>query len=245
MFGGQTGGPGSLKVGVRIDGLRDGHSRIVPTILGPPCARISVGSMSPTPPRRLKSARHHWWPRRVSKHWAGRDGLVGRLTPDGSVRSTRALARRASPLFPGSERRRRHRGAGREDMKRDAFDRGYRQGTRGAAMAEARNGMVAVAASRRLIASPELVAETRSLDGGPRSRENGGSGHAGRVDAAPGARVLRALQPGRRWWGQRLTGREVKRMLAAWRLWRHRRRIRIGCCVTVWKGGDVWPWRGF
>ena len=37
-------------------------------------------------PRRLKSATHHWWPRCVSKHWAGRDGKVGRLTPDGSVR---------------------------------------------------------------------------------------------------------------------------------------------------------------
>lgn len=32
----------------------------------------------------LKSARHHWWPECVSKHWAGTDGKVGWLKPDGS-----------------------------------------------------------------------------------------------------------------------------------------------------------------
>ena len=51
--------------------------------------------MTLTTPRRLKSAKHHWWPRCVSKHWVGRDGRVGRLTPDGSVR-------RVSPSSLGS-----------------------------------------------------------------------------------------------------------------------------------------------
>ncbi len=32
----------------------------------------------------LKSARHHWWPECVSKHWAGLDGKTGWLRPDGS-----------------------------------------------------------------------------------------------------------------------------------------------------------------
>ncbi len=31
-----------------------------------------------------KAAAHHWWPRCVSKYWVGRDGLVGRISPDGS-----------------------------------------------------------------------------------------------------------------------------------------------------------------
>ena len=54
--------------------------------------------MTLTPPRRLKSARHHWWPQCVSKHWVGHDdGKVGRLTPDGSVR-------RVSPSSLGSIR---------------------------------------------------------------------------------------------------------------------------------------------
>ena len=35
---------------------------------------------------KVKSARHHWWPRCVSRHWADPDGLVGRLSPDGEVR---------------------------------------------------------------------------------------------------------------------------------------------------------------
>ena len=51
--------------------------------------------MSFAPPRRLKSAKHHWWPRCVSKHWVGRDGMVGRLAPDGSFR-------RVSPSRLGS-----------------------------------------------------------------------------------------------------------------------------------------------
>ena len=46
--------------------------------------------MTSTSPRRLKSARHHWWPRCVSKHWVGHDSKVGRLTPDGSVRRVSA-----------------------------------------------------------------------------------------------------------------------------------------------------------
>lgn len=53
--------------------------------------------MTLTAQRRLKSARHHWWPKCVSKHWVGRDGRVGRLTPDGSVR-------RVSPSSLGSIR---------------------------------------------------------------------------------------------------------------------------------------------
>jgi hypothetical protein len=32
----------------------------------------------------LKSARHHWWPECVSKHWAGHDGKTGWLKPDGT-----------------------------------------------------------------------------------------------------------------------------------------------------------------
>ena len=51
--------------------------------------------MSLTSPRRLKSARHHWWPQCVSRHWVGRDGMVGRLTPDGSIK-------RVSPSGLGS-----------------------------------------------------------------------------------------------------------------------------------------------
>jgi len=53
--------------------------------------------MTLTTQRRLKSARHHWWPKCVSKHWVGGDGKVGRLTPDGSVR-------RVSPSSLGSIR---------------------------------------------------------------------------------------------------------------------------------------------
>lgn len=34
--------------------------------------------------KKLKSERHHWWPECVSKHWAGDDGKVGWLKPDGS-----------------------------------------------------------------------------------------------------------------------------------------------------------------
>lgn len=33
---------------------------------------------------RLKSERHHWWPRCVSKHWADCKGFVHRITPDGT-----------------------------------------------------------------------------------------------------------------------------------------------------------------
>ncbi|WP_355607096.1 hypothetical protein RZV17_02930 [Xanthomonas cannabis] len=32
----------------------------------------------------LKSARHHWWPECVSKHWTGEDGKTGWLKPDGT-----------------------------------------------------------------------------------------------------------------------------------------------------------------
>lgn len=38
---------------------------------------------------KLKSEKHHWWPRCVSIHWTADDGKVGRITPDGKVtRST-------------------------------------------------------------------------------------------------------------------------------------------------------------
>ena len=37
---------------------------------------------------KLKSARHHWWPKCVSRCWADSDGLLNRLTPDG--RASRA-----------------------------------------------------------------------------------------------------------------------------------------------------------
>lgn len=33
---------------------------------------------------KLKSARHHWWPRSVSAHWAANDGKTGYIKPDGS-----------------------------------------------------------------------------------------------------------------------------------------------------------------
>ena len=33
----------------------------------------------------LKSARHHWWPKSVSRHWADSRGFVKRLAPDGMV----------------------------------------------------------------------------------------------------------------------------------------------------------------
>ena len=32
----------------------------------------------------IKSQRHHWWPRCVSKHWAANDGRTGWIRPDGS-----------------------------------------------------------------------------------------------------------------------------------------------------------------
>lgn len=33
---------------------------------------------------KLKSERHHWWPRCVSRHWAANDGTTGWIKPDGS-----------------------------------------------------------------------------------------------------------------------------------------------------------------
>jgi hypothetical protein len=39
---------------------------------------------------KLKSEKHHWWPRCVSRLWKAEDGKVGRITPDGQIR-------RASP----------------------------------------------------------------------------------------------------------------------------------------------------
>jgi len=33
---------------------------------------------------KLKSERHHWWPRCVSRHWAAPDGTTGWVKPDGS-----------------------------------------------------------------------------------------------------------------------------------------------------------------
>ena len=34
--------------------------------------------------KKIKSARHHWWPQGVSKHWAAVDGTTGWIKPDGS-----------------------------------------------------------------------------------------------------------------------------------------------------------------
>jgi hypothetical protein len=34
---------------------------------------------------KLKSAKHHWWPECVSRHWAAKDGKTGRIEPDGST----------------------------------------------------------------------------------------------------------------------------------------------------------------
>lgn len=34
---------------------------------------------------KLKSERHHWWPRCVSRHWAANDGTTGWIRPDGTV----------------------------------------------------------------------------------------------------------------------------------------------------------------
>lgn len=34
---------------------------------------------------RLKSEKHHWWPRCVSRHWVGDDRMTGRMAPDGKV----------------------------------------------------------------------------------------------------------------------------------------------------------------
>lgn len=36
---------------------------------------------------KLKAEQHHWWPKCVSRHWAGTDGKVSRIEPDG--RATR------------------------------------------------------------------------------------------------------------------------------------------------------------
>lgn len=33
---------------------------------------------------KLKSAKHHWWPECVSRHWAGDDGYTGWIKPNGS-----------------------------------------------------------------------------------------------------------------------------------------------------------------
>lgn len=33
---------------------------------------------------KLKSERHHWWPRCVSRHWTANDGTTGWIKPDGS-----------------------------------------------------------------------------------------------------------------------------------------------------------------
>jgi hypothetical protein len=33
---------------------------------------------------KLKSERHHWWPRCVSRHWAANDGTTGWIKPDDS-----------------------------------------------------------------------------------------------------------------------------------------------------------------
>lgn len=38
---------------------------------------------------KLKSERHHWWPRCVSTHWAAEDGTTGWLAPDGTCRRVR------------------------------------------------------------------------------------------------------------------------------------------------------------
>ncbi|MBG5166835.1 hypothetical protein [Pseudomonas aeruginosa] len=34
--------------------------------------------------KKLKSERHHWWPRCVSKHWADAEGFTHWITPDGT-----------------------------------------------------------------------------------------------------------------------------------------------------------------
>lgn len=34
----------------------------------------------------MKSAKHHWWPECVSRHWAGADGMVGWMLPDGTLK---------------------------------------------------------------------------------------------------------------------------------------------------------------
>ena len=39
---------------------------------------------------KLKTARHHWWPKGVSRHWEDSNGLTYRLTPDGSRSESRA-----------------------------------------------------------------------------------------------------------------------------------------------------------
>ncbi|MCB2252212.1 hypothetical protein KTQ74_09915 [Pseudomonas chlororaphis] len=36
--------------------------------------------------QKLKSERHHWWPKCVSKHWANQDGFAHLMTPDGVSR---------------------------------------------------------------------------------------------------------------------------------------------------------------
>jgi len=33
---------------------------------------------------KLKSERHHWWPRCISRHWASEDGTTGWIKPDGT-----------------------------------------------------------------------------------------------------------------------------------------------------------------
>ncbi|HBN9911962.1 TPA: hypothetical protein L3963_005808, partial [Pseudomonas aeruginosa] len=36
--------------------------------------------------KKLKSERHHWWPRCVSKHWADAEGFTHWITPDGTYK---------------------------------------------------------------------------------------------------------------------------------------------------------------
>ena len=39
---------------------------------------------------KLKTARHHWWPKCLSRYWETSDGFTTRLTPTGSVSRSRA-----------------------------------------------------------------------------------------------------------------------------------------------------------
>jgi len=47
----------------------------------------------------LKRQLHHWWPKCVSQHWEGDDGMIGRIQPDGRI--TRVAAHRLGSIADG------------------------------------------------------------------------------------------------------------------------------------------------
>ena len=84
--------PGSVATGSRGIGETyrfrvDGHFTTLAWIQGIAVREAIEGHRETM--TKLKSARHHWWPKCVSRYWADINGLANRLSPDGQVRSAR------------------------------------------------------------------------------------------------------------------------------------------------------------